>query len=172
MAQTYCTQSDIEAIISASGLLACIDDTESGQPSTAATLHVTNAIERAAVKINAAAGRQYSPLADLASNDWCKWANAVLAAYYLQTRRGNPAWASLADQVKEIEELLDEIAWGRRGIPEQAPSFDHLPTVTNFSVEPGRAIAPIRVNQDESTGSDPADGSQRKRYYANQPGVY
>lgn len=172
MAQTYCTQSDIEAIISASGLLACIDDTEAGQASTGATLHVTNAIERAAVKINAAAGRQYSPLSDLASNDWCKWANAVLAAYYLQTRRGNPAWQSLSDQVKEVEELLEEVAWGRRGIPEQPPSFDFRPTVSNFQVEPGRSIAPVRVDRDESTGAAPVDGAGTKRYYANQPGVY
>lgn len=169
MSQTYCVQADIESILSASGALACVDDAEVGSGGTG---HITNAIERAAVKMNAAIGRQYTPLSDLASNDWCKWANATLAAFYLSTRRNNPAPATLADQVKEIEELLDEIAWGKRTIPDAVPSFNQLPSVTNFTVEPGRIVAPVRVNRDESTGSDPPSDGQRKRYYANQPGIY
>ena len=169
MTTTYGTRAGIESIMSPATLLAHIDDDQTGTESAGETAHVTNAIERAAVRINMAVSRQYD-LADVTSNTWLVWANNVLAAEMLYARRGNPAPQSIMDAAKEIESLLTEIQWGRASLPEQVPSYDFGPAVTNFHVEPGRRIAPVRVSREESTGANPEPGV--KRYLANQPGVY
>jgi len=169
MATTYCTRSDIETLLSPVALIECIDDDHSGTESAAETIHITNAIERAATRLNMAVSRQYV-LSEVTGNAWMKWANATLAAELLASRRGNPAPQSIMDDAKEILELLNEISWGRKPLPEQAPSFDHLPTVSNFEAEPRKRIMPVRVVKEESTGSDPE--GQRMRHYANQWGNY
>src|SRR5688572_31183399 len=108
MTTTYCVRADIETLLSPATLLQCIDDDHSGGGESAAeTLHITNAIERSATRINMAVGRQYD-LADVTANTWLKWANAVLAAQLLASRRGNPAPQSVMDAAKEIEELLEQ----------------------------------------------------------------
>lgn len=160
MATTYCERSDIETILSVAGLLACIDDDESGDESPEESQHVVNAIERSAVKLNAQVGRQYI-LADVANNAWMKWANAVLASAMLKRRRDNPLSETLAADVKEVEELANEIAWGRRSLPEQVPSFDHSASLTNFKVEMGHQSSPVRVSVSESTGNAPEPGVKR-----------
>lgn len=169
MTTTYCTRIHVESIISAAGLLALIDDDADGVESAAESLHVTNAIERAAVKLNMNVGRQYV-LSELSANAWMKWANAILAVQFLCKRRGNPLPESVASDVQEINDLANEVGWGRRSLPEQAPSFDHTATVSNFQPEIGRSYAPIRVDQQESTGQSPV--GDRKRNLAGGPLYY
>lgn len=160
MATTYCTRTDVEAIISTAGLLACIDDNENGQEDGSEGTYITKAIERAAVNINLKVGRQYK-LSDVTANAWLKWANAVIALSYLSKRRNNPLPESLGQDVKETEDLLNEIGWGRASLPEQVPSFDHSAAVSNFRVEMGHSTNPVRVNVNESTGNAPVDGITR-----------
>lgn len=160
MTTTYCTRQDIEAIISAPGLLACIDDDESRDESATESTYVTKAIERAAVRLNSQVSRQYQ-LSDVTANGWMKWANAVMAAAILKRRRDNPLSESLAADVREVEEMANEIAWGRRSLPEQTPSFDHSATVSNFQPRLGVPYAPIRVDQNESTGPSPVGDRKR-----------
>lgn len=170
MATTYCVRADIESILSTVGLVSAVDDDESGGPgiSVAEEAHVTNAIERAAVEMNHSLDRQYV-LSDLSGNDWCKWCNASLAALAMATRRGQPAPASLVEEVSQYRKQLEEIRWGRDSVPEANPSYNHLPTVTNFKVQPGKYVAPIRVDTNESTG--PAPEGERKRQIAG-PGPF
>ena len=167
MAQTYCVRADIVSVIGDAALLACIDDDHNMVESAAETLHVTNAIERAAVEMNIKLRQQYK-LSELASNAWCKWANTLLAVYYLRTRRANPVESSVAESVVEIRELLEDISWGRRQLPEQAPSFEHIAAVSNYQPEIHKLDAPIRVDTEESTGASP--GGNRKRQVAGMPG--
>lgn len=166
MSQTYCTYADLESMLSVAGVLAFIDDSENGTASGAETQYATDAIERAAAKMNADLDEVYI-LSQLASNVWCKWANATLAIYELSKRRNNPCPASLIDDVKEITERLRDIGMGRARVPEQAPSFDSYPAVTNYAVERGRGIMPVRPRVSESTGA--AQDESRKRYPAREP---
>jgi hypothetical protein len=153
--QTYCVAADVEYVLSAAGVTACLDDGEDGQRSAAEDDLLTRAIEIAAGKINQRVRHQYK-LTDLAAgNDWLRDCNAYLAAKSLAERRGNPSPQSLMDECKDRERLLEEIRWGREQIPQQNPSFDHSPTVTNFEPELGRYHSPIRVRQIESTGEEP-----------------
>lgn len=167
MAQTYCVTSDVEFVLSAAGVTACLDDYEDGQRSTAEDALVVRAIEIAAGKINQRVRHQYK-LTDLAAgNDWLRDTNAYLAAKTLAERRGNPAPQSLMEECKDREMLLEQIRWGREQIPEQLPSFDHSPTVSNFEPELGRVNNPIRVRQNESTGEQPLPPI--KRWPSNGP---
>lgn len=160
MATTYCTRLDVESILSAPAVLALIDDDGDGNESPGESQFVTDAIERAAVKLNGQIGRQYK-LEDVTDNDWMKWANAVLAAALLSKRRNNPLPESIHADVQEINELANEIAWGRRSLPEQAPSVEHIPAVTNFRPELGHGYAPVRVSTQESTGASPEGDRKR-----------
>lgn len=169
MAQTYCTRTDIESIIGAPAVLACIDDDRNQVESSDETLHVTNAIERAAVEMNSAIWNQYPTLSNLADNDWCKWCNAYLAVYNLLCRRGNPVPSFVAQAVIDFREKLSELRWGRFQIPEQLPENETIATVSNFQPELKRTSAPIRVDVDESTGASPEGG--RKRNVADMPGT-
>lgn len=156
MAQTYCEREDIESILGVAGVLALIDDDQDGTEASAETLHATNAIERAAVDMNSALRNQYV-LSELADNDWCKWCNAYLAAYYLLNRKNSAVPASVADEVVQFREKLAEARWGRFQVPEQAPSFQHTPAVSNFQPEIRKFDNPIRVYEEESTGTKPTN---------------
>lgn len=163
MAQTYCIAYDVEFVLSAAGVTACLDDDETGLRSTEADAWLDRAIDVAAAKINQHVRHQYK-LTDLAgmANTWLRDTNAYLAAKVLATRRGNPCPESLVDEVKERELALVEIRWGRESIPEQRPSFEHIPTVTNFKPQLYKQSTPIRVDVQESVGANPVDGAKRK----------
>ena len=166
--QIYCDEDDIKAIIGEYGVSAAVDDDEDGAVAAPEDTYVGAAIERGAVEMNTYLRYQYS-LTALATNEWCKWANATLAAYYIRTRRNNPAEQSLIDQVADIRRMLIEIRWGRLAIPGQVPAYDYRPTVSNFRPEIARKANPIRVVKDESTGPDPAAGVDRET--SHQPGI-
>jgi phage gp36-like protein len=148
--QTYCTQADIEAIWPPGELLASVDDDASGTLSALESGYVARAIERAANHMNSRLALRYS-LADLASNTWCRDANAAIAAYWLSTRRGDPAPAQLTQQYEAYTAALDEIAAGRVRVPGAADSADNVPGVSNFTIalaEPWRKAQ--RVDESSS----------------------
>lgn len=169
MVTTYCDRDDIIDIAGEASILAAIDDGHDGVESAAETLYVTKAINRAAAEMNVALECQYI-LSELSGNEWCKWANASLALYFLRTRRNNPAEASVIEAVNSIRTMLEEIRWGRASLPEQSPSFDFTPAVSNMRPELFKVDNPIRVVREESTGGDPDPGI--KRNLANQPGIF
>ena len=139
MTQTYCTKADIEAIWPPADLLASVDDDTSGTLSATEEGHITRAIERAANAMNARLELRYS-LADLAANKWCRDANAAIAAYWLATRRGDPAPAQLTQQYAAYVADLADIAAGKLKVPEAIESFDQTPGVTNFTVNMNREL--------------------------------
>lgn len=139
MTQTYCVQADIEAIWPPADLLASVDDDASGTLSATEEGYITRAIERAANLMNARLELRYT-LADLAASTWCRDANAAIAAYWLATRRGDPAPAQLAQQYAAYLADLADIAAGRLKIPGATEGFDQSPGVTNFSVNMNRPL--------------------------------
>jgi len=139
MTQTYCAKADIEAIWPPADLLASVDDDTSGTLSATEEGYITRAIERAANLMNARLELRYS-LADLAANKWCRDANAAVAAYWLATRRGDPAPAQLTQQYAAYVADLADIAAGKLKVPEAIESFDQTPGVTNFAVNMNRPV--------------------------------
>lgn len=131
--QTYCTKADIEKIWPPAELLASVDDDTSGTLSATEDGYITRAIERAANAINSRLEMRYQ-LSDLAGNEWCRDANAAMAAYWLSTRRGALAPLHLTQQYEAYLAALTEIAAGRLKVPQAIESFDVTPGVTNFEV--------------------------------------
>lgn len=171
MATTYCNRLNIQSLIGQSALLACIDDNVDGVENPEETQYITDCITRAAVEMNEALCKQYV-LSDLNNNDWCRWCNAYIAAWFLFERRGNPVPPGIIDAVQTYKDKLAEIRWGRYQVPQANPSFDYRPAVSNFVPELGKYSNPIRVFQDESTGGepDPTQSGLVQRHKAFTPG--
>lgn len=167
---TYCGRTDVEDLLSQAGVLATIDDDENGVESPDESQAVVLAIQRSATRINVKVQRQYV-LADVTTNTWLRWANATMAAAMLIMRRSNPLPETWAQDLREINEMLDDVAWGRMNLPEQVPSFDYRGSVTNLRPELYKALSPVRVVVPESTGPQSVDGVI-KRPVAGQPGLY
>lgn len=168
MATTYCDDDDVISIAGEAFINACIDDDEDGVISVAEEAYTTSAIERAAVEMNSALNNQYK-LSDLAGNDWCKWCNAYLAVWNLAARKNNPPPASVIAAVDQFKEQLSEARWGRFQIPEQSPSFDHSPSVSNLRPEAYKQTMPARVVEEESTRAVPTEGIQREVAFTPGP---
>lgn len=160
MTTIYCTRADVASISGEAALIANTDDDQTGVENSD---YITDAINRAAVEMNHALDNQYI-LSQLSGNDWCRWVNAYLAAYFLFSRTANPVPPSIEIACERYRDDLEKIRWGRDSIPEQAPSFEHIPTVSNMVPEL-RKSPPIRVERESSTGSDPVGNRKRNPAY-------
>ncbi len=147
--QIYCTKTDIEAIWPPAELLASVDDDGGGTLSATELGYIDRAIERGANFINARLEMRYR-LNDLAANTWCRDANAALAAYWLSTRRGDPAPDHLQQQYDAYVTALTEIAAGRLKVPQQVDSFDTSPGLLNFEIDLGQPYRKARVVDETS----------------------
>lgn len=148
----YCTPDDVSSILSEHGVTAFTDDDLDGV--TDGTL-TQDAIDRtAALHIDFPLSQRYN-LTALASNEWCRWANAILAALAVTERRNMPGSQSLANERQVILEQLSQVASGARQLPGATERFDHLPSITNYHVERWRSDMPVRVVQTRSTGAAP-----------------
>jgi len=142
---TYCTQTDVEAMLSEPMVRRLADDDQDGELSTAEEASVARAIEQAAGQMNAALELRYR-LSDLAGNSWCRDANAILAAFLLASRRGNKPPPTLVQLRGAVLIDLADVRAGHLKIPGVADSFDVRPTVTNFDTDlhaPRRKVAPV-----------------------------
>ena len=134
MPQTYCLKSDLEAVWTAAAVLASVDDDSSGTLSATEEGYITRAIERAAERMNAYLEERYI-LSELASNTWCRDANAAIAVYLLSIRRGDAAPAPFQLQYDGLMSDLYEISRGRLKVPEASESVDNVPSVSNFAAD-------------------------------------
>lgn len=158
--QVYGSRAGVEALLSPASILAAIDVDEDGVESTYEESLIDAAIIRAALKINQQIRHQYK-LSDVTNNDYLEYANNVYAAYEIRTLSGDPAEPSLQDKYQEIEAVLKEVRWGRDQLPDQSPSFDHLPTVSSLQVNMANPLSPVVVNTSQSTGSAPVGNRRR-----------
>jgi hypothetical protein len=165
--QTYCVRRDVVSILGEAGLLACIDDNANGQADPDEIVFITDAINRSASEMNHSLGKQYSPLSSLAGNEWCKWCNAYIAAFYLQSRRGNAPVGSVMESTITYRQQLEAIQWGRDSVPEASPTHNHSPAVTNFNIRPNSPDGPVVVDLDQSTGGNPGAGVKRNLGLSN-----
>lgn len=141
--------------------MTCIDDNANGQEDSEETVFVSNAINRAASEMNRCLRVQYHPLSALSGNEWCKWCNAYIATFFLQSRRGNSPAASVMENVIEYRRILEAIRWGRENVPEAAPTHSSQPAVSNFNIRHNNPDGPIVVDPYKSTGGNPVSGIGR-----------
>lgn len=148
----YCDTDDVASILSEHGVTAFTDDDLDGI--TDGTL-TQDAIDRtAALYLDFPLSQRYQ-LSALTSNEWCRWANAIVAAVAVTERRNMPGSQSLIAERQMILDQLAQIASGARQLPGAGERFDHLPCVTNYHIERWRADQPARVVQERSTGAAP-----------------
>ena len=144
-------------LLSDHGALLAADDNEDaavGSSGTESDVY-DNCIERAAVKLNMALCNTKYTLAELATNEWMKWCNAVMAAVTLRRRRGNPCPLSLLEEEREFLETLKMIQTGQLdNIGGVAAAMDCTPAVSNLTTEPWRKM-PVRRRDTISTGARP-----------------
>lgn len=158
---TYCTQADVEAVLSEFGVLARADDDRDDTLGTTDAASVTAMIRMAAGRMNSRLQKRYK-LSDLVGNDWCRDTNAWIAARFLCARRGMAPPDSLEIIVQELFGELDRIRDNDADVSDIKESFEAIPTVSNFTVEPFRRHAKVRVIERISTGEKPA--GKRKRF--------
>lgn len=159
--QTYCDRDDLDAIVSKHGIDAMVDDDQDGLISSTEETYVVFAIERAATQINMYLQRRYKA-ADVVNNEWLKGANAAMAVCLIVKRRANPSSPSLEEECDDYMGWLDGIKTKEFDLPNQSPSVDMTPTVSNFRPELFRSVMKPRVSRQESTGTDPDKSRLRK----------
>ncbi len=157
MATVYCVTADVDFVLSADGKVIRTDDNEDGTEDNGV---VTNAIQIAAVEMNFYLERRYK-LSGLTSNEWCKWANAYMAAYYLDTRLGNPAAPAIAQQRDDFIDKLKLIATAGYRVPETTEAFNFLPRMTNYREELQNRREKVVVTPETSVGPPPPSGVKR-----------
>lgn len=119
-ANTYCTIDDVRDLLSASGVSLASDD---NPPSD-----YGNALEKAGAKIDWYCYKRYEP-AQLANSPLVRdWA-AVLAAWFLRTRRGNAPPQGLAILYQQAIQDLEEVKKGQAEIPTLAVRRSYVPVL-------------------------------------------
>lgn len=148
MTTTYgVTSTEVDFVLSSAGVARRTNDDETGVDDST---QVTSAIEMEAATINMYLGRRYV-LSELTSNAWVKWTLAWFAAYRLDCRLANNPAPLLVKEREERLELLKLIADGQLDLPEQNPSYECLPSVTNLAAELRGGTKKIRVDPYSST---------------------
>ncbi len=152
LAFVYCTQDDVDAVLSVDGTVGRADDDATGALSATETGRITKCINWASDRINLFLLSQYAA-ADLAGswlvNEWC----AIMAAYKLSCRRGNPPAGSLATLYDEAIEELKAVKSGEYQLPGIGARDLFTPAWSNVRVDLSYALRKIRVEKPMSERS-------------------
>lgn len=149
---TYCTDEDIDRLLSSYGVASFADHDEDGSEDTGVVLDCR---EQASEEINLYT-RQWYLVAGLSSSAlitrWC----TVMSAYFLSYRRGNPPPESLQIEFNRIvddqDSLLQRVHDGNMRLPGVALDYDARPSVSNVTID--RRFARSKIRVDERTSSD------------------
>ena len=145
LAYTYCTEADIEALLSVDGKVGRVDDDNNGSLSATESGYITKAINWATARLNMYLAPIYAQ-ADLATdwvvNEWC----VILACHWLSIRRGNPAPGSFVDQMKSV---MEDIKLVRQGtvVLDLGQREGAWPAWSNVRVDMGYPLRKIRVER-------------------------
>src|SRR3990167_10175431 len=146
----YCTQADVEAILSAEGLVDRTDDSEDLAGETAL---ITLVIQWATDRVNLYVARRYT-VADLATSTFINDVTAHFASCQFCKRRGNPCPESLNEQCKEFLEELKKIKDGDLTLPNSPERSNQLPALSNVRIDGRFQNAKVRVQKTISTGGE------------------
>lgn len=124
-AVNYCTQGDIEFVLSVVGLRLTLDDDRSGSiSSTPESTYLSQCIEFATAEVNSYIFRRYDPN-QLVNSSRIKEVAAVIAAAKARRHRTDPLPEGLAEWLDEVMEWLKEVRDMKAdvaGVPERCPS--------------------------------------------------
>jgi phage gp36-like protein len=156
--QTYCTQEDVEALLSEFGVLDRLDDDQDG---TADAGLMTAGIAKASADVNQRLLQRYD-VSQLLLSDWVKYCTAHLATAWLCRRRGLTVPEELAAEVKTYLDDLKRIRDGHDDLSVNdglaLPSVDSTPTVSNMIVDGRYRRNKVRRVPSTSSGQHPAGG--------------
>lgn len=134
LAYTYVTRDDLDSLLSVLGTTDRVDDDNTGAVSAAEQGFIDKAIQWATDKINFYLAMRYNP-SDLSQswmvNDWC----AIVACYFLATRRGNPSPASIIDLYQGAIRDLELVHSGAYEVPLTPLREVGIPAWSNIRVD-------------------------------------
>ena len=154
MPLAWCTQADVEDVLSQEGVVWASDDDRDGIMTEA---NVTNAIARARIHIMQYIGTKYASDA-IAVTEWGQWVGAKRAVYELMTRRNEGVPASLQMWWEELLAFLERVAAGTMQIPdaEALQNFGGI-AVSNVTHDMRPQIKQIRKVGPTSTAPNKSD---------------
>lgn len=168
LSYTYCTADDLEALLSADGSDARIDDDAGGSVSATEEGYRTKAVNWATARVNFFCLSRYAA-ADLAQswlvNNWC----VICAAYWLAKRRGNPSPGSLAELYDEAVEDMKLVHSGAYEISDIAQRNISWPAWSNVRVDVLYSLRRIRVERPISDQSSPSKHQDVAAAYIVEP---
>jgi len=161
----YCTQADVEDVLSPLGVRLRLDDDRDDNVSDDEQHRMTACIARASEEINKYCWQKYTP-ESLATSNWVNQATALLAAVFLCRSRGNPIPESLIEERDEIKEELQEIKAGQLLLPNVPLRRRPSPKVSNVRVSAHFQYKAIR--KERNCVSPDVDGLPQQPDYREQ----
>jgi hypothetical protein len=170
----YCDQGDVEAVLSYDGVHASLDDDAAGLQLSAEEQErlTTKAVGWATGRVNFYLLGRY-PAADLAQSWTVNWWAAVLAAYFLRGRRGNPPPGSVKEWYEESVEDMKAVQAGVLNLPDTGLRNSGWPAWSNVRVDHRYLVRKLRVEEGISGAGRPAAPFRRNRdFWGHVPEPY
>ena len=146
----YCSQTNVEQILSANGVTLRLDDSGDGTVSAAEQLAMDFALADAAETCNFYLWPKYSP-SWLATSNWVNVRASWLATYALCDRRGNPCPESLEDRAEKVLEELERVHSGSHLLPGVPLRWAMAPVYSNVRADPRYEYRVLRVERNNSS---------------------
>lgn len=158
LATLYCTEADVQAILSTDGEYLSLNDLGETTPDATELAYLTvNGINYATSRVNWFCQGLYDPSQLVQSwmvNEWC----SVLAAYWVRCRRGNPAPGSLKEMRDEVLKDMGLVKAGSMQIPDIGLRDAYQVTYSNIIVRPEYIYKKARVETQISDQQSPPKG--------------
>lgn len=143
LAYTYCTQDDVDAIVSALNRTSMMDDDESGTLDATEQGFVTKAINWATDRVNFFAAVRYAP-SSLAQSWFINSLCSILATKWISMHRGNPPPEAIDELYDDAIRDLERIHAGWQ-VPIISPRMVIWPFISNVNVDEIYRLRKIRV---------------------------
>lgn len=142
----YCTEADLQALLSEAGTTARVDDDNDNSQSVTETGYLNNARYWATDKINFYLLSRYAAdklATSWVVNNWC----VILAGRWLSMRRGNPPPGVITQLYEEAIEDLKLVHSGSYEVPGVGTRDVLWPVWSNVRVDPLYVLRKIRVER-------------------------
>jgi len=139
----WCTQTEIEDLMSANGVSVSTNDSQGNSVSDATI--VANAIERGQSKLAQYLTQKYDISTITSANVWIKWAAATFAAVEIMRRKGGVVSAGLQEIYEEYLAILNDVKNGPGLIPDLLQRTTPGMAVSNMTIDNRYAKAKMRV---------------------------
>lgn len=146
----FCTQADLEAVLSAHGVRLRLDDDQSGTATSGEIAYLTLIRGWASETVLMYCNDRYAP-SILATSPLVNGWTTYLAAYELCFRRGNAVPDPIQAQAERTEDTLREIQEGRLRIPGVPVRRITAPVWSNVRFNPHFQFNTIRVERRTSS---------------------